>query len=294
MKKLLTKVLTLIMLVSTIMALAIADEADSVTVYVTISDGTGKLVMSQKAVTVTDSDADGALTINDALYVAHEVGYEGGAAVGYTSAYGDYGLSLNKLWGEENGGAYGYYVNNVSAWSLTDTVKANDYINAYVYTDLTAWSDTYSFFDKNTASAKEGETVQLTLSMAGYDASWNPVTLPVEGATITIDGVASEYKTDAEGQVSIALEEGSHVISAVSETVTLVPPVCVVEVTAENAGDADNNDNSGGSDEAVPEGNDPQPETGDEAELVLLAVCAMTAFAGVVVISSRKKSGYEK
>ncbi len=290
MKKLLTRVLTLIMMVSTIMALAIADETDSVTVYVTISDGTGKLVVSQEAVIVTDSDADGALTINDALYAAHEAKYEGGAAEGYLAYSSEFGVSLSKLWGENNGGAYGYYVNNASAWGLTDTVEANDYVNAYVFTDLTTWSDTYSFFDKNNVSAKSGEAVELTLSMAGYDASWNPVTLPVEGATITIDGVVSEYKTDAEGKVSITLEEGSHVISAVSETVTLVPPVCVVEVTAKNAGD----DNSDSSNETAPEGNDPQPETGDVAGLALLTVCTVTAFAGVVASALRKKGGYEK
>lgn len=287
MKKLLKNVVVLMMLVGMLAAFAIAEEADSVTVYVTISDGTGKLVMSQEAVTVTDSDADGALTINDALFAAHEAKYEGGAAKGYLAYSSEFGLSLSKLWGEDNGGSYGYYLNNASAWSLTDEVKANDYVNAYVYTDLTTWSDTYSFFDKNTASAKGGEPVELTLSMAGYDENWNPVTLPVEGAIITIDGVASVYKTDAEGKVSITLDEGSHVISAVSETVTLVPPVCVAEIEAVDSGDADSSDNTNGS-------NDSQPETGDEAELALLVVCAMTAFAGIVVVNSKKKSNYEK
>ncbi|MBP5657968.1 MAG: hypothetical protein J6X52_05545, partial [Clostridia bacterium] len=79
-------------------------------VYVTIANG--ELVLAREAVTLTDADNDGALTINDALYLAHEAKFEGGAAAGYASSTGDYGLSLTKLWGVENGGSYGYFVND--------------------------------------------------------------------------------------------------------------------------------------------------------------------------------------
>ncbi len=211
--------------VTTAKAVATAD------VYVTIADGQGKLAVAQKLVTVSDLDDDGVLTIHEVLYAAHEAYYEGGAAAGYGAEVSSYGLSMTKLWGVENGGSYGYYVNNASAWSLGDAVNSGDYVNAFVYTDLTAWSDTYCYFDVHTASATQGDTVELMLTAAGYDASYNPIAIPVEGATITINGVATEYTTDAEGKVSVKLNTaGQCLISATSATQTLVPPVCWVTV----------------------------------------------------------------
>ena len=199
---------------------------DPVNVYVTISNR--DLMLIQEEVEVKDIDNDGALTINDALYAAHEDGFEGGAAAGYASSLTQYGLSLSKLWGVENGGSYGYYVNSVSAWSLTDAVKEGDYVDAFVYTDTTAWSDAYSFFDKRTGEIDldKENTVELTLSYAGFDESYNSVTLPVKGAVITINGSPTEFVTDDEGKVTITIEDaGEYRISATSETQTLVPPI---------------------------------------------------------------------
>ncbi len=192
-------------------------------VYVTVANG--DLLLTYDAVELSDSDGDGTLTVNDALYLAHEENFEGGAASGYASESTDYGLSLAKLWGIDNGGSFGYIVNNASAMSLTDPVKAGDHVVAFAYTDLTAWSDTYSFFDVTEVSAGD---ITLTLTQNGYDEAWNAITLPVEGAIITVDGVATEYVTDAEGKVTLNAKKGA-VISAVSESLTLVPPVCVVK-----------------------------------------------------------------
>lgn len=237
MKKLLSITLAVLMLVSTFCLTAFAEDVApaSADVYVTIADNNGKLVLTQEKITATDKDNDGKITIDEALFAAHEAKYEGGAAAGYASAMSDLGLSLTKLWGVENGGSYGYYVNNASAWSLADPVKAGDYVNAFVYVDATTWSDTYCYFDKNTINGKEGDEITLTLSCAGYDESWNPVTLPVEGATITINGTATTVKTSAEGKATIKLETaGKNVISATSDTMTLVPPVCVATVSTDD------------------------------------------------------------
>ena len=235
MKKLLT------LAASLLLAGTCSISAMAANVYVTISDANGDLALAQKAVEVTDADGDGALTINDALTAAHDDNYEGGAAAGYGSGMTDYGLSMNKLWGTENGGSYGYYVNNASAWSLTDPVAEGDYVNAFVYTDLTAWSDTYCFFDVQKVDAVVGNTVTLTLSAAGYDANYNPITVPVEGAVITINGEATSYKTDANGSVAVKLDKaGTQVISAVSDTMTLVPPVCTASVSNTAPQTADN------------------------------------------------------
>lgn len=236
MKKIISITLSFLLLFSVLSFAALADSENSVSVYVTISDKNGNLALIQEPVTVTDIDNDNSLTINDALYCAHEAKYPGGAAAGYVSSYGDFGLSLDKLWGTANGQSYGYYVNNTSAWSLADTVKENDYINAFVYTDLATFSDTYSYFDINTVTRKPNGKISLTLSAAGYDAEWNPVVIAVEGATITVDGVATAYKTDAEGKVTIAINnDGKHVISAVSDARILVPPVCVARIDCEHS-----------------------------------------------------------
>ena len=108
-----TKITSLIMALVLVLTLTaalftVAASADGVTVYVTVSNGT--LMLTSRAVSVTDVDGDGALTINDALVLAHDAAYEGGSAAGYASATGTYGLAITKLWGVENGGSYGYYI----------------------------------------------------------------------------------------------------------------------------------------------------------------------------------------
>ena len=231
MKKLISISVALIMLFGIwgISAFAEGTEA-SAKVYVTISNGEGKLVLTQEEITVTDRNDDGSLTIDEALFATHEAKYEGGAAAGYGSAYTEYGLSLTKLWGDTSG-SFGYYVNNKSSLSLADEVKDGDYITAFIYTDTTAYSDKYSFFDKNTLTVTADEEITLTLSAAGYDASYNPITVPVKDATITLNGEATEYNTDEKGKVTMKLSKaGTYVISATSTTDTLVPPVLTVSV----------------------------------------------------------------
>lgn len=253
-------------------------------VYVTISSE-GELVIAQEEITVTDVDGNGVLTIDDALYIAHDEYYDGGAAAGYGSASG---ASLTKLWGVENGGSYGFYVNNVSAWSLSDIIKEGDYINAFSYADLKAWSDSYCWFDKNTVTAKPGEEIVLTLYGAGYDAEWNPVTAPVAKAVITIDGNASEYVTDEKGKVTIKFDkEGSFVISAVSDNQVLVPPVCKVTVADKDA--AGGNDSPAGTDDKNQNsGNSIQ--TGDEFNMIIFVSIALSALAVVIAAGRRRKN----
>lgn len=256
---------------------AFADEADSVEVYVTIADSEGKLAVVQEAVEVTDADGDGVLSISDALYQAHEAYYEGGAAAGYAASAGQYGLSMDKLWGTANGGSYGYCVNNTSATSLADPVQDGDFVSAYAYTDLSAWSDTYCYFDQTTVSVDANGSVTLTLMAAGYDAAWTPVTLPVEGATITLDGVATEYKTDANGKVTVTLADaGEVVISATSASQTLVPPACVATVSAGGV--------------SVPD-TPTVPVTGDG--MVVAAGLSIAVLGGALLILCRGRRMYE-
>ena len=238
MKKLISFI-TAAALVSCSGAVLFAGAAEQDTkVLVTISDGKGGApVLVQKEVSVTDIDNDGKLTINDALYIAHEDNFTGGAAAGFRSSEntGGYsGIRLDKLWGIENGGNYGIYVDNTASMSLADEVKDGNSIYTFVYSDTTGFSDAYSWFDRNTADAKQGDEIELTLSRQAYDANWTPLTRPVEGAVITINGKATEFKTDKDGKVKIKLDEAGEdiLISASSENLTLVPPVLVADVAA--------------------------------------------------------------
>ncbi len=227
MKKVITLFTTLALLLSLLAIGAAAQE--QTTVFVTIAVK-GELVATLVAVPVEDVDGDSALTVNDALYIAHQNLYDGGVDAGYGYYTGDYGLSMSKLWGDESG-SFGYYLNNASCMSLADTVKNGDRVTAFVYASAD-WSDVYSYFDINRTVIDAGQSVTLTLCAAGYDENWAPITYPVEGATVTVDGRATSLVTDAEGKVTLTLEAGEHVISATHGTLTLVPPVCTATVNA--------------------------------------------------------------
>lgn len=240
---------------------AIPMAAQGVEVTVTIANGD---IMVHDTVSVSDADGDGVISIADALYAAHEENYDGGASAGFGTEETQWGTSLMKLWGVENGGSYGYKVSNGNPMSLGDPVKDGDYVYAYVYTDTVGFSDTYTFFNELTVKAAEGQSIDLTLSAAGYDENWAPITLPVEGAVITVNGEKTEFVTDAEGKVSVKIDEaGEYTISAVSETMTLVPPVCTATVTAES-----------------------NPSTSD-SDMMIFAVTAIIAIGAVMMI--RKK-----
>jgi len=217
-------------LVAAIMLLSCAF-AFAETAYVSVSNSQGELVMAYVPVDLSDADADGAVTIADALTLAHDAAYEGGAAAGFRADDMGYGLCITKLWGEELGSGYGYYVNNASAMNLLDPVADGDHVKAYSFTDMDTWSDTYCYFDANTA---DGSEISLTLTALSYDADWNLVPNPVAGAVITVDGQDTAAITDAEGKAVLSLEAaGQYLISARSDSMTLVPPVCIATVAAE-------------------------------------------------------------
>ncbi len=257
-------------------------------VFVTISDDKGELVVPHYGVAPEDVDGDGAVTVNDILIIAHDKYYDGGAEAGYTAEEGDYGLMITKLWGIENGGSYGYYVNNVGAMSLADPIKDGDHVNAFAYTDTTAWSDVYSFFetDELTVKAEAGvsPTGTVTLYSVQFDENWSPVTVPVEGATITLNGSKTDAVTDADGKAVVTFppRDGNYVLSAVSDTMTLVPAVCIADVklaseSAAAAGDVD----------AATSGAKGSPNTGI-ADVAVISGIAVLA-AGAVIVSKKRK-----
>ncbi len=221
--------------------------AESVNVYVTIASE-GNIVIDKNGdyvalapVTVNDIDENGSLTVDEALYAAHETYYDGGAESGYSTFTGTYGLSLETLWGKGTSGesaVAGYWLNNASCWSLNDAVSEGDYLTAFNYYDTEHWSDSYSYFEKNEIEAKSGSSVILTLSAMGYDENWNSVSNPYQGARVVfLDNAISydsELTTDENGQVKIELngiEPGSYLVKAYSENGAIVPAACKINVT---------------------------------------------------------------
>lgn len=230
MKKTLTLLMTLLLCTLCCTALGEAYDVATTQVYVSISDDTGALVLAMEPVHAMDCDNDGAVTLHDALACAHAATHPDGVEA-YSAVPTEWGLSLMELWGVENGGSYGYYLNDASAWSLTDPVKEGDHVKAYAFTDLAGFADTYCYFDAALVETSAGETVELTLTAAAFDENFAPITLPVSGAALLINGEATDILTDETGKVSLTfVEDGTYTLTAHSDTMTLVPPVCVVTV----------------------------------------------------------------
>lgn len=323
MKKIIALVLSVLLVLSVGMLFVSAEEAkDSVEVHVTIIDEKSEFAVAYKTVTVTDIDNDGALTVHDTLYAAHEQYYKGGAAAGYATEETKWGLSLMKLWGVANGGSYGYLVNNAFAWSMTDPVKADDYVVAFIYTDTDKFSDVYTYFD--TQYIEEESTsiaVELTMMKTGFDAEGKPYTEPVSGAEITLDGQKNKVVTDAEGKASFYYGYGDpngyeRLVSAEVKDMRIVPPICILksigkgnatpdqavateaptviadvedtEDTAVSATEAAATNDESTKDSATKDSatkdssSSSTPKTGDVSNLILWIVIAAVCLAGIV------------
>ena len=221
MKKIVSSVIVIVMLLSLVGMFASCEKTPAgPSAHVTVYDGKSVVVIDEK-VAIEEGKSDDLDSVFKAISEKHGKKYE--------TATGDYGAYITCFWDVENGGAYGYYVNDQMSMGLTDKVKDGDHVYVFVYSDATYYSDTYSFFDSHELTVKKGEEVTLTLSYIGYDENWAPVALPLAGATVTLDGVSVGATTGADGKVTFKATK-SGVISATAEGVTLVPPVCVITV----------------------------------------------------------------
>ncbi len=236
MKKILSLLLILALMTTLFAVGALADDAEpapaeDAVVYVTISVA-GEIKAPSVPVLVSDLNGDGGFDVDEVLKCAHDQLYPGGAEAGYASSLSDWGLAIDMLWGDTSY-AFGYYVDNAMAWGLSDPVQPGGSVYAYVYTDKEFYSDTYAYFDQTDAVAEDG-TLTLTLFAGSFDENWNVVFAPFAGAKITIDGEATEFVTDENGQVTVRFDAaGSFLLSAVSDDAILVPAVC--KVTAAQA-----------------------------------------------------------
>ncbi|MBQ7247200.1 MAG: hypothetical protein IJS22_03810 [Lachnospiraceae bacterium] len=198
-----------------------ASGSESASAFITVTVvNAGEVEVARQELSVDDLNGDGVCSIDEGLQAAHEKFYEG--SNGYESAEGEYGLYITKLWGVENGGAFGYYVDDQMAMSLDDPLSEGNYLVAYVFADTANYSDMYTWFDVQT----DGDKVTLTLSGYSFDASGAPVASAVEGISILVDGEDSGLVTDANGQVTLDLGEGAnHLIEASGDGKSIVPAV---------------------------------------------------------------------
>ena len=208
-----------------------------VEIYITIANK-GNVVMFQQKITVVDVNHNGIFDVDDALYAAHEAGFEGGASAGYATAMTQYGLSISKLWGDTSM-CYGYWLNNASCWSLEDVVADGNHLVAFVYTDGEFWSDSYSRFDAFDYATTTAQDLVVKLEKAGYDENWNTVFSAHAGATITVyDSEGKALTTgctvtdNGDGSYAIRINvAGNYYIVASDSDPLTVPAVCQVAVT---------------------------------------------------------------
>ena len=227
MKKLLALLLVLTLLAG--LAVTVLAAEGSITVSVSICKdgayviGTDGAPVSAVSVEVQDHNKNGKFDLDDTLFCAHQLLFEGGAEAGYASAQTDYGLSMTKLWGDESG-AYSYYINNAMVVTdLTAEVKNGDLVAAYVYADQEGWTDTYTYFTAIPFGGRciEGETVELVLMK---DVFGTPE--PFAGAKVLANG-KQVCVSDALGLVDFPIDAvGEYILTAESDDLTIVPPFC--------------------------------------------------------------------
>lgn len=150
-------------------------------------------------------------TMDDALRIAHDLYYSGGAAAGYDfreDESGSYDGLIYKLWGYDRDSVpdIRFALNNDSAnyqESLTRSVENGD--NLHFYIQQRKGKDRFAFFTETEETVTQGETITLRLRQGNvYGTAFSDCS----GASVYIDGVKQEgLLTDSEGRVTLpALE----------------------------------------------------------------------------------------
>lgn len=221
MKKVLSVVLALVMILSFAACGKKEEPAKGPGCYVTIVKGDGEFAVAYEFVEFNDYNKDGKNDIDEVLKAAHAT-Y--GKEEDYASSNSDWGLSLNKLWGDESG-AFSYYHNNQMVMTdLSEEVKEGDYVAAFVFQDKVNWSDAYSYIE---STNYENGSLTVHVKKVGFDANWNPAMQDAEGVEVFVDGT-SIGTTGADGTVTAKVTVTDSTITTKGEG--LVPAVVKVAV----------------------------------------------------------------
>lgn len=190
--------------------------------YVSISDR-GNLMLARKTVPLEDRNYNGICDIDDILIGAHSI-------YGNANDYVSDGQFISMLWGIPSM-SIGFLLDDEYVTTLNKKVVHGADIYAFVYKDWGNFSDKYSSFDQKDVAVGVGEPVDLWLKSYAYQE------MPqfVSSVPITIDGKKSAYKTDANGKVTLTFDTpGTYVVSALSGSYVITPPVCIVSVSSES------------------------------------------------------------
>jgi len=246
-KRFLSILLMLAMILACFPAGAAASSADSISVYVTISDQ-GVLAadkngepMGYRAVTVSDSDGDGTISIFDAYDTAHDLYCDSEFMMSGSGLVG-------QLWGDHSGNFLTFVSDaGIGGTSLKEQSIANGaHLVGVILKDSSYWSDYYSFFDVKQKTVAVGENFSLTLQ-GRPGMSWSGEDEPNAGLSGIAVGTwknnsftAIEGKvTDANGSVSLSFDAaGTYYVTAngmVSGFAPIAAPICVVTVEGEKS-----------------------------------------------------------
>lgn len=171
------------------------------------------------------AETAGKVTVADVLVAAHIAKY-GAAFKNDPTAYLDmsasqYGTSMVKQFGHSIVGSYA--VNNELSKTAVSasTVKDGDVVKIGSYTDK-SYTDLFSYFDKDSYSAKAGSSLPVKVTAAIYDyTAGKQVSIVPETCTINTvdensgDVTALTYKTDAAGTATVSFAApGTYYITA--------------------------------------------------------------------------------
>ena len=250
MKKILSIVMSICMLITSVSVslVAFADDDKSVTVTFGVVAG-GMFTLEPQEIKVTAdlsdkyvssvgyNDTSSQPTILDAVIAAHiamfgeddfqpdlQKYFKASSATATSAAFGETTnalmFKLNAQTGDGNGNWY----------DLNTNVNNGDYIDYYFYQDAASWSDVYTYFNERNITAFANQEISLTAMAQGlYDASPSPaknydiVTVP-DGDVIG--------KTDENGVATLSFDKaGTYAVSTqVTDGTVIVPAYCKIEV----------------------------------------------------------------
>lgn len=230
MKKVLSILLSLTVLMSSFAMSSVALASDSVKVEYSVS-ADGKFLMEPTVLTVTADlsdkygyeDSCKTVSILDATIAAHikmfgtdkvKINEKLVVAGGWTTAaFGkETGALSYRLNGGMDDGKGNYYNYNTA-------VTTGDYVEYMFYQDDSYYSDVYTAFDTRSKTINAGESVTLSLKAEEYGPApdYALTMANAKGVTITVDG--KEFgKTDENGNIAIKFNDyGEHIVSAIGD-----------------------------------------------------------------------------
>ena len=209
--KLISLILALVMILGVVLCGCGAKEDPANAAYVTLTDQ-AELAKDKSgnyiAARALEIAAEGT-TVGDVIKQLHKELFKDGEA-GYATSTGQYGEQIDKLWGVENGGSYGYYINGNMVMGLTDPVKPGDRVDVFVYKDAAGYSDAFIYME----AEANGDSVKVTVKAMSFDANWNPVMKELantkiyyaENGKLTDTGAV----TGADGTATFTLKNGTY------------------------------------------------------------------------------------